>query len=282
MSRRTRLLLLLIPSLSGAAFAQGETGFLRGAGRVDAVFSWTRDSYDEFWAGKQKVGPADVGEITREALTLYVAYGLTDDIDLFASGSQVSAESDGVQAGLGNPDFADRDDLQDAVGGVKWRAWSQRAGASEFSFLFAPSVKVPLSDYEANAVTVIGDGQVDLRGRAILHWRHDSGAFASIESGYDRRNGEPSDEVPLNVTLGATFFDMLTITPFYSQVFSLGGYDIGGGPFPGTREEYERVGVGAYLRITEHVGLTGLWRTTLDGRNTGDADSLGAGIVLRL
>jgi hypothetical protein len=280
----TRLFLLasVVCFAAAPALAQGDTGFLRGTGKADFVFSWTQDSYDSFWIGDDKVSPADVGEITREAWTLYGAYGLREDMDLVVSGSYVSSESDGLQADAGNPVFEDRDDFQDATIGVKWRLWNSAASANQFSFLFAPAIKFPMSDYEGDAVTAIGDQQVDLRARVIAHWQSDSGLYASLESGYDRRNGAPSDEIPVNLTIGATMFGRLTVSPFYSTVDSRGGYDIGEGPFPGTQEEFERAGVGAYFRITEQFGLTGLWKTTLDGKNTGDADSYGAGLVFRM
>ncbi|MBL8862168.1 MAG: hypothetical protein JNK02_09160 [Planctomycetes bacterium] len=274
---RTTLRLVTISLLlASPALAQGDTGFLRGAGKTDYVLSWTQDSYDRFWVGEDKVSDPGVGEITREATALYVAYGLRDDMDLVLSGSYVSAESDGSG---GIPSV---NDFQDAIVGIKWRAWAARAGKSEFSALLAPALKMLITDYENNQPTAIGDGQGDLRARGILHWQHDSGFFASLESGYDMRDGLPHDEVPLNFTIGATFFNRLTVTPFYSQVFSQGGYDIGQGDFPGVKEEFERWGVGAYFRITDRFGVTALYRDTLDGRNTGDADSYGAGLVLKL
>jgi hypothetical protein len=271
--------LFALACLAATARAQGETGFLRGAGKTDVVLSWSLDSYDQFWIGTDKVSDPGVGEIDRETWTLYAAYGLTEDVDLIFSGSYVTAESDGTAG------FPEESDLQDAVFAAKWRAWQAPFAGGDISFLFEPGVKLPMTDYEYDAVTAIGDGQVDLRVRGIVHWQNASGVFASLESGYDIRNGPPEDEVPLNLTLGVTVFERLTLTPFYSQVFSTGGVDISDlpapGGFPATQEEYSRAGLGAYVRISENIGLTGLWRTTLDGRNTGDVDTFGVGLVGR-
>lgn len=258
------------------AAAQGDNGFLRGAGHSDIVLSFNRDSYDEFWVGNDKVSDPNVGEVTRDSYALYAAYGLNQDVDLVFSGSYVMAESDGTAG------FEDESDLQDAYAGAKWRFWSNMKENQGFSLLFAPSVKVPMTDYEDNAVTAIGDGQVDLRARLIAHYQMANGFFAAIESGYDRRNGAPADEVPFHLSIGATF-GIVTLTPFYSQVFSQGGPDIGapGFTFPAVQEEYSRVGLGAYVRLGDNFGVTGMYRSTIDGLNTGDVDSFALGLVAR-
>ncbi|MGH7149720.1 MAG: transporter, partial [Planctomycetota bacterium] len=172
-------------------------------------------------------------------------------------------------------------DFQDLGLQAKCRLLRQRMGPGEASLLVAPGIKIPLGDYEENAVTAIGDGQTDYRGRVVAHYGFDFGAFVSLESGYDRRAGKPKDETPWNVTVGATFFDLLTVSPFYSGVRSYGGPNIGQASFPAVQEEYDRWGVGAYARLTDQFGLTGYWRTTTDGRNTGDVDGFGLGVVVR-
>lgn len=40
--------------------------------------------------------------------------------------------------------------------------------------------------------------------------------------------------------------------------------------------------VGAYVRLTDRLGLSAGWRTTLDGRNTSDVDGYSVGFVLDL
>ena len=259
------------------ASAQGETGFLRGTGRTDVVLGYTLDSYDEFWVGTDKVSDPGVGEIERASYSLFLAHGIDENTDVFLSAAYVEAESDGAGG------FDDESDLQDAVLGAKVRFWQRRMGSGDFSLLALPSVKFPMTDYEHNDVTAIGDEQVDLRARAVAHYQHDSGVYLAAETGYDFRFEDVEDEIPLNVTLGATVFERLTVSPFYSRVWSDGGPDIGdpGFAFNDVQEEYERAGVSAYLRLGEQLGATFLWRTTMDGRNTGEADAFGFGLVGR-
>jgi hypothetical protein len=266
----------LILTLSVCASAQGDTGFLRGKGRGVLATSYSLDSYDHFWVGNDKVDgdAAGVGEVERTTLSVYAAYGLRDDLDLVMNGSYVRATADGPGAGGG---FPDEQGLQDLVLGAKWRGF-ERGG---LSLLAAPAIKLPMSRYEDDDVTAFGDGQTDFRLRGIAHYQVQA-FFASLESGYDVRSGAPEDEIPIHLTLGATY-GPVTITPFYSQVISLGGIDIDEiptqGGFPATQEESSRYGISLYARLGERFGATAGYRTTVDGRNTGDADTLFFGLV---
>lgn len=266
-----------VAALAVGAQAQGDNGFLRGQGKTDLAISYSHDQYDKFWLGDDKVADPGVGEITREALNLYVAHGLRNDLDLVFSASWVDVESDGAA------NFDDETQLQDAIGGVKWRVGPEsRLGMGSFSFLFAPSVKVPMSHYESNKPTAIGDGQIDYRLRGIAHYRLDNGIFVSLESGFDYRTEQPGNEIPVNLTLGVPVTQYVTVMPFYSQVTSDGNYDIGQGDFPGVQEESERWGVSLYARLNERLGLTAGWKTTIDGKNTGDVDGYWFGVVFKL
>jgi hypothetical protein len=268
------LVALVAPSVA----AQGETGYYRGEGNLDIVLSLTLDSYDEFWVADDKVEMAGVGEVERTTATLYAAYGLCDDIDLTANAAWVDSTSDGDG---GAPDESD---LQDLVLAAKWRAWQHESSAGRYSISLSPGIKLPLTDYEENAITAIGDGQVDLRGRAILHGEWAGGWFASLETGYDRRNGAPDDEFPLHLRGGKTFAGTLTVGPFFSRVDSLGGNDIStpGSSFPENEEDFTRAGISAYARLGEQVGAHAGWHTTLDGRNTGDVEGFTVGLVYRM
>ena len=275
---RPKALVFLLAALTvtTTASAQGDTGFLRGKGKHDFALSYALDSYDHFWVGDQKVEDPGVGEVERANINFWGAYGLSDDIDLVLNASYVHASSDGMA------NFPSESDLQDLVLGMKWRACGGACGSGESAFFFAPSIKLPMTDYEDNNVTAIGDGQIDLRFRGIAHYQV-GGFWGSLETGYDKRNGAPKDEIPLNVTLGGNL-GPVTIMPYYSQVFSRGGIDIdeiGGtqGGFPSLEEEYSRLGLSLYGRIVEGIGVTAGYRTTLDGKNTGDVDSWTIGLV---
>ncbi len=259
--------------ISAGAVAQGDSGFLRGKGKLDVALSYGLDTYDEFWVGGDKISGAPFGRVTRHNVNVYAAYGLTDSIDLALNGSYVYASSEEI--------FEDEHGLQDLTTQLKWRFFSKKLGPGTLNLLAAPALQVPMSHYEDNAVTAIGDGSVDLGLRGIAQYVFDNGIFFALETGYDVRFDAAPDEYPLHLTAGATVFGKLTVTGFYSLIDSLGGYDIGQGPFPGVEEQYHRAGGVIYYRINETVGISGSAWTTFDGKNTGDVDGFSLGVVLK-
>lgn len=253
--------------------AQGDAGFLRGAGRTDLSFSYSEDYYDRFWIGTESVEDAPFGEVVRHTANVNVAYGLREDMDLTINGSFVYVTTDAV--------FDKEEDLQDLTLQWKWRFWSKNTASGRLNLLFAPAIKTPFTDYEDNAVPAIGDGQTDLRLRGILQYVWHDGTYLALETGYDFRFDEPGNEFPFHLMGGTTFADRVTLSGFASRMDSRDGYDIGAGPFPGVEEDYTRAGLHLYGRLTERFGVAASAWTTLDGRNTGDVDGFSIGVVLR-
>lgn len=259
-----------IAVLAVGANAQGDNGFLRGAGRTDFSFSYAMDRYDHFWMGSKRVEDPGVGEITRESANLHIAHGVRDDLDFVFTASYVDVENDGLA------NFDDEADLQDASLGLKWRVAPETDFAGGmFSFLLAPAIKFPMTHYENNTPTAIGDGQLDVRNRLIAHWRTSSGWWLAAETGYDYRAEAPGNEIPFNLTLGIPVTSYVTVMPFYALTNMHGDstYDIGQGDFPGVEEDVQRIGVSAYARVTDRLGFTAGIKSTIDGKNTGDVDS---------
>ena len=256
------------------AFSQGDTGFLRGKGSLDLAVSYTDDSYDSFWIGSERITDAPFGEVTRTTINLYAAYGISDNIDLVTSLSHVKSETDAV--------FDSESDLQDLTVYLKWKAHSRQWGNGRLNLLLAPGGKVPVSDYEDNAVPALGDGQADIRLRGIAQYQWNNGSFISLESGYDLRFEDTPNEVPIHLTAGTTFANLLTVSAFLSDISSQGGYDIGEGPFYGVKEEFTRYGIGLFIRVNNKVGVSAYGWSTTDGLNTGDVDGFSLGLVWRM
>jgi hypothetical protein len=262
--------------LSATAHAQGDNGFLRGEGKTDISFNYSYEKFSRFWVGDDKVHDPAIGKVYRESYNFWAAYGLRDDLDLVAQASIVRADT------TGNPRMRDHSALQDGVFGAKWRVFDQRLGPGSFTIAATPAVKIPLSHYEANAVTALGDGQIDFRFRGVAQYQLDCGAYLAVETGYDVRMGGTPNQYPINVSLGATVFDRLTVTPFIEYMNSEGSDDIGQVDFPDVEEDYYRWGIGTYLRLNEHIGVTAGYKATIDGKNTGDSWSYWAGIVFKI
>ena len=266
-----------VAGVAATANAQGDNGFLRGEGKTDIAFSYSVDKSQHFWVGDHKTSDPAIGKLYHYSYNFWAAYGLRDDIDLVASTAIVRADA----TGSGN--IRDHQALTDGVFGAKWRVFDQRLGPCGLSFALTPAVKIPLYHYQANAVTALGDGQIDYRIRGVAQVQFDCGAFVALETGYDVRTGGTPNEVPINLSVGGTFMDRLTVTPFLEWMNSQGDKDIGQTPeLPDVEEDYYRWGVGAYLRLTDRFGITGGYKATINGKNTPDSWTTWAGIVFRI
>lgn len=264
-----------IAAFAASASAQGDNGFLRGEGRYDISATYSLEKFKNFWVGDTKMNDSGIGKLYRESYNFWGAYGWSDDLDIVASAAIVSTDT------TGTANLRDYEKVQDGVLGAKWRFFDTTLGAGKLALLATPAVKCPLSHYQANEVTAIGDGQIDYRFRAVAQYTADCGAYIALESGYDLRSSGTPDQTPVNLTIGATFWNRFTVSPFYEYMNSWGGKDIGQTDFPKVQEDYERWGVATYLRWTDRIGVSAGYKATIDGKNTGDLWGWWAGLVFR-
>jgi len=258
--------------LATAALAQGENAFLRGTGHLDVATSYSLDTYGGYRLGDPP-GPR-IDDVERRTFDVYAAYGLREDLDLVVNGAYVSAES---EAGSG---FPDESDLQDAAVRLKWRLGQRALGAGTFTWLFAPGYRFPLANYTTfadNALSGVGEGDTVVMGRVVgqYTWRS---SYVALETGYDHRSGKLDDEVPVHLSLGTTI-ERTTLQLFFTNILALG--DTVSNPLiSDERDGYIRVGLGAYVRITDAFGLSLSVRYSDEGENEATGASIGT--VFRL
>lgn len=257
------LLLALAPWPAGAFDVNG---FMPEAGRGDLAVSYTAESYDEFWVGDTRVSDPGVGEVETDSLAVWFQWGFTDNFALVANLPYVDTTSDGLGG------FEDSG-LQDLSVMLKYRFLS----SGPHNLVGGVGVRTAASDYEANLPVDLGDNTTDTLLRLVYQFQRETFYF-SQQVGYDLRSDDAPDGIPLYTELGATF-GRVTYSGFYSRLIADDGFDIGdpGFTFPGLQEEYSRAGLKVYGRITGRVGLSGLYFTTLDGRNTGDTSGFSIG-----
>lgn len=246
-------------------------GFMPAQGQGDLALSYTAEGYDSFWAGETKVSDPGVGEVETDSLAVWFQWGFTDNFALVANLPYVDVTSDGLGG------FEDSG-LQDLSVLAKFRFFS----SGPHNLVAAAGFRTAAQDYEANLPVDLGDNTDDALLRLVYHFQT-SGFYFSQQVGYDVRGGDAPDGFPLYTELGYTA-GRLTYTGFYSRLIADGGTDIGdpGFTFPSNQEEYSRVGGKIYVRVTDRFGLTGLFFTTLDGRNTGETDGFSVGVNFRL
>lgn len=278
MSRRSTVFPALaaaaLAGLSAApAFAFDLNGFLPSRGHGDLAVSHTFEAYDEFWVGKTEVEDPGVGRVETGTLSLWMQYGITGDLAVVANLAYVDVHSDGLGG------FA-ASGLQDRTVLAKLRVGSVRTGSSQHSFVAGFGVTSPASGYEPNSPVDLGDGTTDVLLRFVWQWQAEA-VYFSQQLGYDIRNEDAPDGIPLHSELGVTV-RRVTVSAAYSGRFADGGTDIGdpGFTFPSNGDEYHRLGAGVYGRLSERAGLSLSGFTTVDGRNAGKAHGISTGLVV--
>lgn len=222
------------------------------------------------------------GDVVREWIGVGLAHDVDPDLELWLHAVYAANEAD---AALG---VDDERGPQDLTLGARFAVHRARTDRGEWSLRLAPGAKVPLDDYETKTFTALGDGQVDLLGRALLRYQDDSGAFGVLETGYDVRLEDTPDEWPLHLTVGVPVGESATAFATYSRIESLGGDELvsidgqtkgkghgdGEGSFATLEQDWQALGLGLYWALSDATGLQISWTRTLDGSNTGLGDAL--------
>ena len=278
---------------SASLSAQGLIdGFFQPKGKGSATLSYTRSTFDEFYAGEMKMPAVPVhNSIDQNIINFYANYGLTDKLTVIANVPYFSA------SGNGEPDpingFREVDGLQDISLALKFMPFSADLGGAQLSGIVSAGASLP-GDYEPNGILSIGYGAftTDLTGG--LHLQTGSGFFAtglfnySLRGEADNNGGGEDFDVPNATHLtgkvgyaGGGFYAEAWVR---RQSTSDEGIDITdadfGGRFPLTKVDFTVVGGSVYVPVGSVLGLSAAYGTIVSGRNVGDASyfSLGATI----
>jgi len=262
------LLVLAAGGIQAPLYAFDVNGFLPGQGHGDVAVSYTAEGYDEFWVGTTKVSDPGVGKVDIDSISLWVQWGLTDDLAIVANLPYIDASSDGLGG------FADKG-WQDLSALLKYRFYA----SGPHSLVGGLGVRTAVQDYEPNLPVDLGDNTTDWLFR-LVYLYHGQSFYFSQQVGYDLRGDDAPNDYPLYTELGFTV-GRVTYGGYYSQLIADGGTDIGdpGFTFPSNKEEYSKLGAKVYGRLTDRVGLSAAYFVTLDGRNTGDSDGFSVGAV---
>lgn len=246
---------------------------VRPKGHGCAALSLTSQRYDEFWAAEEKVSDPMVGTVETTSWTLWLDYGLTDRLTLTVNVPYVDVDSDGT-GGFGQTA------LQDLTVAAKFQ-FASVGSRVHSDFVGVAGVRTIASNYEIeNSVVDIGDGTADWLARFIYQLRVNR--FHFVQSlGWEWRGDPAPDGRPIYTVIGASW-KRVTAEAFYGRLDARGGTDIGSGaPFPSNKEEVSRIGFKVWSPVSDHIGLSAMYFTTIDGRNTGDASGLSVGIDYR-
>jgi hypothetical protein len=252
-------------------------GFLPRAGEGTVALSYTLEGYDEFFRGTTEVSnPPGLGEVETWSASLWMRYGFSDRFAVVADVAYVDSSGDGT-AGFAESGVAD------LVALGLYRLWQGQSGAGRHSLTGGLGFRVPVGDYVGDAPVSLGDDSSDALARLVYQYDR-AGFYVSQQIGYDLRGSDVPDGYPLHTEVGYSFPPgsyTATLNLFYTRYLADDGSDIGdpGFTFTGNREEYERVGAKAFLRLSPGFGVSAQGYTTLDGRNSGNSSGFSLGVV---
>jgi hypothetical protein len=258
--------------LFASATAMELNGFMPGDGQADLAISYSRDTYDHFWMGHNKVADPEVGKVTNTSLSMWGQWGISDRLAVLANLPYVTADSDGFGG------FA-KNGLQDLTVVGKYQLAATETGQGQHLFFAAAGFRTPASGYEANSPVDIGDGTTDALLRLVYQFEQGP-MYLAQQVGFDLRGGDAPNGLPLHTEVGATV-RQFTGSFFYSQYLATGGTDLMApdSTYPSNKDEYKRLGAKIYGKISGHLGtFVGVF-TTLGGRNSGDTTGLFAGLA---
>lgn len=284
-------------AFSGTIQAQSlPDGFFKGAGNFDATFSTTYEVADQFYVGDTKTDLAPFyQEITRKTLSLHLAYGLTNNLDVSLNLPYIITDGDG-QGPRNQIPPQNFNNIQDGSLTLKWRPVRAYSGPGIFNLVASGAISVPLSDYENSEfgdpqsqrpiLVALGDRASRVTGSLLAQYRFFSGLFTSIQGGYSLsgETGVDNLDVP-NAALVSGKLGYLS-NSFYgaawiSSKFSSDGTNIGEGRFPTNQVDYTKLGITGSYSIIESLSINASYSTTIEGRNALDANGISVGITYK-
>ena len=255
------------------ASAQGIVdGFLRGKGNTTVALSYTSESGSDFFIGSTKVTSRPFGRLKTESASIFLAHGLTNDLDLVVSVPWIRASADGD----GAP--ADDEGLQDLAFYLKWRPWQKDFESGTLSWIGALGAQIPLSDYVVESPVSIGQDSNTIDAKMLLHYVTRNQFFVDLGGGYLEKEDDVPDAVYGSLKLGY-FTDRMYFDVWYEIQDSTSGNDVGAGPFRLTEVDYTRTGGTAYFDITGTTGVAFSASRILDGKNIKDFTSFSTSLV---
>ncbi|QHT66132.1 hypothetical protein GXP67_05335 [Rhodocytophaga rosea] len=269
-------------------------GLMMSKGQVCVMAVYTHDRWQEYWEGGLKRENFNLGKVTTQSGSVMAAAGLTKHVNIMASLPYVS-----VQTGAGT--FNGRRGFQDASVAVKVRPFEKDALAGKLSAMTVLGFSTPASNYVADYLPMsIGLRSTTGSLRGIVHYKHKTGIFTTLQAGYIRRSNIKIDryayytdrqyntnevwmpDVASYSARAGYYSKELIAEAWIDHMQTLGGTDIRRNdmPFPSNRMIATRVGVmGTYrLPFMKNLSVLSSVGYTVAGRNVGQSTSISGGI----
>lgn len=266
-------------------------GFMQGQGNSATALSYSYERYSDVFLVPNKIDAVPVfDEVQLNSVSFYTAYGITDNFDVSVNLPYISATGNAPSGVLTELNYKNvRKGFQDVSLYLKLRPLSKPVGDGKLDFLVSAGLQTPLSSYKADeglqSILAIGNRATQFNGFGTAHYKAANGFFVTSQIGYSLRSGR----VP-NALLGELKAG-IALSKFYADAWVAGqtssegtnilgeGFD---GFFPATDVSYHRVGINAFVPLTEGFGISMGANKIVSGRNIGAATGITGAIVYQI
>lgn len=256
------IILWLIPCF---IFAQGPiTGFMPGAGNLDLAVTYGYDSYDIYLFGDERQSQ----DLVTQSASLFVEYGSSERFSLLLNIPYIWIDKS-------------NQGLQDGSFYLKFQNLHQRKKSGSLSLITAIGLTFPLSNYNIDTETPIGQKNTVFNARLNMQYGGDKGFFFSLQSGLDFQlipDALASLPTLFRVGYGGRW---IYLDAWMENVYTFNaGVDdrIQGG----SGSNWWRVGGTVYVPILPQLGAVANVAHFLSGRNIGLSTRWGAGLVIKI
>jgi hypothetical protein len=265
---------LIIFFLSGSLFAQGPVdGFMKKKKEFSLGMSFTREKASQLYSGPN----LGSGGRTTRALSFFGIYGITDKINVQVGIPYLDVNK-GAQKGF-----------QDGSIYLKYNVMTKKNKFGELRAMLAAGYSDPLSQYETNNSSSIGQMALAGDGRLVLHQSFKSNIFATLQGGYLFKSDPTPNAVASSLKIG--YAGNIYVDVYYEIIHAIGGTDYRGdgelrptadrGGFKGLGFGYQKIGGTVYYGLIDHLGVFGGVSYILDGRNAFKNTGLNIGFVFQ-
>jgi hypothetical protein len=257
--------------------AQATSAWIPDEGDLQASASFAYETFDEYYGGST-LNDFPPGHLNQYSTRIFFDYGLWRDLAFDASLGFTATQSGTIPGDSG---------LDDTFLGLRWRAVDE----FEMEQRWVPTVALRVGGIIAGtydpdtfpaAAGVGGSGfETNVALGKLMGW----GFALSSDFGYRIRSNNVPDDWQVHVMASKTFFERVSVQAGFRHKHSIGGIDLGEPGFtpqrsPELREIYSDLEVGLSTLDSRGLEYGLFYAYTLDGRNTGKKNIIGASISI--
>jgi hypothetical protein len=275
MNSKSKMLVGFALTVSATA-SFGQSAWLPAKQEVKVTPGFTFSTFDEFWAGRTRVGPLKANNESLDQYTGYLAleYGILENL---AADATLGYSATTRTMALGEGD----EGLTDSLIGMRYRLLDEKNAPCPF----APSIAIRVGGivagtYDSNQPFSVGDGAHGFESSLLVGKSFGATGFGMYgDIGYRVRENPVPDDLFASVGVFQQI-GPVTANFGYRHVQSLSGLDIGGpgfnppagraSGFPAVKEINQLIEGGiSYTDDGGRVYQVSVAKS-VDGRNTGD------------